>query len=111
MGSSFPNNKAFTPSTASARETSIDRIRAYGRVLRRILACSICGRKMSSAKTVRPDTLEAASTLRSDLPMTLRFLADMRVIPKGFGRQFNSLKDFQVAGAAAQIPAERFFDF
>src|ERR671918_340452 len=104
----------------------MERISACGVVARRILQWSMRGRNRSSAKSVRPVTLATASTLGSERP-TMRSsgvaAGPPRLGESGFaiqrlvrglgvsaahprGRQLNGLVDLQVAGAAAEVPAQ-----
>src|SRR5438132_6134905 len=122
MGSSLPTRVARTPGCAAARETSTARMRAWGCGERSIRAKAMRGRTTSSANSVWPTTLAAASTLTSGLPTTFsppssglsptghvrgrrhRFPAHPR------GGQLHRLEYLQIARAAAQVPGQGFRD-
>jgi len=70
IGRSRPVATARTPGSLSAREVSIDTIRACARRLRSSLQWSIRGRTMSSANFVWPVTFAAASTFAYGRPTT-----------------------------------------
>src|SRR5687768_13104681 len=82
------------------------------------------GRNRSSANFVRPVTLATASTLGSDFPTTRRSaeegvlpLAIQRLprrhgvlVPHPLGGELDRFVDLEVAGAAAEVAAQRFDD-
>src|SRR5215510_7272090 len=78
------------------------------------------GSTRSSAKSVCPATLAAASTFTSDLPMTLSFgsatrhlrlgKGSHRLPPHLGGRALHRLEDLEVPRAAAEVPGEGFRD-
>src|SRR5688500_10464379 len=126
VGRSLPPRTAATPGISAAARMSMERISACGVVARRILQWSIRGRNRSSAKRVRPVTLATASTFGSERPTTRRSGVDGGPPPgggSGFaiqrlmgclgrlaaharGGQLHGLVDLQVAGAAAEVPAQ-----
>src|SRR5262249_30671463 len=116
IGSSLPTSVARTPGYAAARLVSIRRMRAWGCGERRSFANAMRGRTRSSAKTVWPVTLAAASTLASGFPTTCSSRSsathdlrggDGRRLPAHPGRsELDGLEDLQVARAAAQVPGQ-----
>ena len=69
---SRPVTTARTPSSASAREASMETMRAWGCGLRRILPCSMPGSEMSSVYAALPVALASPSTLRWGLPTSVK---------------------------------------
>src|SRR6266404_4684153 len=72
IGRSLPVTMAITPGSASALDTSMFLIRAWGSWLRRILHDSMRGSTMSSANFVWPVHFARASTFRKGLPTTFK---------------------------------------
>ena len=70
IGSSLPTSVASTPGCAAARLTSMRLMRACGWGERRSFANAMRGNTRSSAKSVWPVTLAAASILASGSPIT-----------------------------------------
>src|SRR5881398_2029841 len=109
-------------SSRSARDGSIERIRAWGWGLRSSLAKSMRGRNRSSANRVTPVTFAVASTLRWAFPTTRSpegFLPDaiqglrrrLRVLSAHASRrQLDGFVDLDVTGAAAEVARERLLD-
>src|SRR5436190_3851664 len=110
IGSSAPTRVASTPGCAAARETSIFWILACGCGERSSLPKHIRGSTRSSAKTVWPVTLAAASTFGSDRPMTdsLRWSGTRRLRRRAhaLSSQLDGFEYLQVAGAAAEVAAQ-----
>src|SRR6185295_6434853 len=90
------------------------RMRACGWGDRRRRAKAIRGSTRSSANTVWPVTLAAASTLTSGCPMTLRSFRSCsgtrRLRPHPVRRQLDRLEYLQVARATAEVPRGRLRD-
>src|SRR5713226_2467571 len=112
MGNSEPTSVASTPGWPAARETSMERMRACGCGERSSRAKAMRGRTRSSAKTVCPVTLAAASTLTSGWPTTVRswrFSSGTRP-PHPVRRHLDGLEYLQVPGTPAQVPRRRLRD-
>src|SRR5437016_12486970 len=100
-------------------------VRACGTVLRSSLVCSIRGSTRSSAYFSSPMHFAFASTLMSGFPTTRKLLRLPPLFPAingllgGFrlfarhtgSRQFYCFEYFDIAGAAAKVPGQSFFDF
>src|SRR5258708_6820307 len=134
MGSSEPTSVASTPGWAAARETSIERRRACGCGERRRRAKAMRGRTRSSAKTVCPVTLAAASTLTTGCPTTVRSwrvssgtrpprsrlrsrpftqaatVERLAGRPHPLGRELDRFEYLQVPRTPAQVPRRRLRD-
>src|SRR2546429_7174695 len=121
IGRSAPVITAMTPGMRRAAEVSIERMRACGCGLRRILQCRVRAGSMSSAYTARPVTFVAASTFGSGLPTTLRsalspprLAGEVDRLAGGWGLsvmhlpcgKLHPLQDLGVARAEAQAAGE-----
>src|SRR5438093_724755 len=113
IGSSLPTRVATTPGSAAARDTSMPRIRAWGCGERSRRANTIRGRTRSSANSVWPVTLAAASTFGSGWPTTVKRCPSSvthGLFFHSFRGQLDRFEDLQIAGAAAEVARGRFRD-
>src|SRR3989442_180448 len=132
IGRSFPVRTARTPGIFAAFEVSTRMMRACGTGDRCSLQKTIRGRTMSSANFVTPAHFDRPSTLGTAVPTTRRarpfpgrspvpppldlpamehLLRRLRIrVSHPPGGQLDGLKDFDIAGAAAQVPGQGLAD-
>src|SRR5581483_1374155 len=111
MGKSRPVITSSTPGSTRARVVSIERIRAYGWMLRKSLPYAMRGKKRSSPYFAAPVVLARASILGRACPIMRNSLIQALSLRDSLCRERDGIHDLRIAGAAADVPRNRRANF